>query len=99
MKKHLIVLPLIFSAVLVPSPDPFKSGESAYKIYLHHFGNFESSRDLGDYELACSELRLAFNILTFQLSQIRQHKPYFRWVQTKKKIKDTLAGGCTPYGD
>ena len=63
-----------------------------------HFGNFESSRDLGDYELACSELRLAFNILTFQFSQIRQHKPYFRWVQTKKEIKDMLAGGCTPTG-
>ena len=99
MNKHLLVLPLIFSADLVPPPDPPKPGESAYKIYLHHFSKFESSRDLGDYELACSELRTAFNILTFQFSQIMQHKPYFRWVQTRKELKNMLAGGCTPYGD
>ena len=99
MKKHLLVLPLIFSVVLVPPPDPFKSGESAYEMYLHHFDNFESSVDVGDYELACSELRLAFNILTFQFSQIREHKPYLHWVQTKKELKEMIAGGCTPYGD
>ena len=99
MKKHLLVLPLIFSVVLVPPPDPFKSGESAYEMYLHHFDNFESSVDVGDYELACSELRLAFNILTFQFSQIREHKPNFSWVQTNMEVKDMIAGGCTPYGD
>ena len=99
MTKLLVVLPLIFSVVLAPPPDPFKSGESAYKMYLHHFDNFESSVDVGDYELACSELRLAFNILTFNLSQIREHKPNFSWVQTKMEVKDMIAGGCTPYGD
>ena len=83
MNKHLLVLPLIFSAVLVPRQILLNPASLLTRCIC--ITSAPSSEILG-LSTGCSELRLAFNILTFQPAKFGSTN-LFSWVRTKKETK------------
>ena len=66
MRKLLLLLPLILATPVLADSDPFGLNRDAYRRFSQHFVDFYQFASVQDWEMACSELRMA-NLLRFPL--------------------------------
>ena len=94
MRKILLLLPLILATPVLAESDPFGLGENAFKKYQQHFNNAFKFIELEDYEMGCSELRMASTVLKTNFSQLQQYKPDFDFFKSRATVKYLIEGGC-----
>lgn len=95
MKKLLLLLPLIFSAPVLAQSDPLGFGRSAAERYTQHMTNANKFSDLNDWEMACSELRMADLELRVNFSQLQQYDPTQDWFGSRTLVKRLLEKFCS----
>ena len=94
MRKLLLLLPLILAGPVLAESDPFGLGKHAFEKYRLHFNNAYKFMDLEDYEMVCSELRMASTVLKVNFSLLQQYKPDFDFFKGRANIKYLIEGGC-----
>ena len=63
MRKFLLLLPLVLATPVLVESDPFGLGKHVWEKYQLHFNNAYKFIKLEDYEMGCSELRMASTVL------------------------------------
>ena len=99
MRKLLLLLPIILATPVLAESDPFGLGKSALKKYTQHLDNSIEFTKLEDYEMACSEMRMASLVLKIQFSEIQQYRPDINWFEARSEDQDFITKVCEPYGD
>ncbi len=59
----ILILPLSLATPVLAESDPFGCGKYAFEKYQLHFNNAYKFIELEDYEMGCSELRMASKVL------------------------------------
>ena len=98
MRKLLLLLPLNLATPVLAESDPFGLNEHAFQTYKRHFENFDKFANADDWEMACSELRMASTVLKTQFSQLQKARPSIDWFKSRQSDQEFLSELCTPYG-
>ena len=94
MRKLLLLLPLVLATPVLAESDPFGLGKHVWEKYQLHLNNAYKFIELEDYEMGCSELRMASTVLKVNFSLLQQYKPDFDFFESRANIKYLIEGGC-----
>ena len=102
MRKLLLLLPLILATPVLAESDHFGLNRDAYRRFSQHFVNFYQFGFDQDWEMACSELRMANAVMKTNFRQLQQYAvdqgSNFDWFETRRVLKLALERDSIPKG-